>query len=468
MTDGIEMGDGLVFPPDAITQTFAILAKRGVGKSTTARKFAEGLAAVGAQFVYVDPVGVTWGLRSSADGSAAGLNLYIFGGEHGDLPLSEQAGALMADVVLESGASVIFDLSDMGEAAMRRFLTDFCVRLYHRKARDRRPLHLILDEADEFCPQRIPPAGAALFGAIDRIVRRGRARGLGVTLISQRPAVVNKDVLTQCEVLIAMRVVHPRDRKALEEWATEKDGMERTKEFAASLTSLDIGEAWVWSPGWLDVFKRVRITMPWTYDSSYTPKPGESRPDPAGVLDVDLDALGARIAATREQAKATDPKALQARVRELEAEIAAIGKHDPAQSAEFEAERRRLIGRSEALLETIQRYEGVIAEARRRLAEAEAEVGGVWGLMDSALSGTVGAVDSPPPVAPSAPVVRPAAAPSADGALSAYQRDLLTAVAQRHPAPSTRAQVATLARKSIKSSAFGPNLRALMDAGYVM
>jgi hypothetical protein len=188
------------------------------------------------------------------------------------------------------------------------------------------------------------------------------------------------------------------------------------------------------------------------------------------VIEVDLDALGARIAATREQAKATDPKALQARVRELEAEIGTVGKHDPAQSAAFEAERRRLVERIDALLETIRRYEGVMEEARRRLAEAESAVGGVWGLMDSALSGAAVAVDSPPPVAPSERVVRPAGAPSrnADGLISAYQRDLLTAMAQRHPAPSTRAQVATLARKSIKSSAFGPNLRALMDAGYVM
>src|SRR5690606_38367713 len=111
------------------------------------------------------------------------------GGEHGDLPLEEASGALLADVVMESGASVILDLSDLSEAAMRRFLADFCSRLYQAKATDRRPLHLILDEADEFAPQRLPRGGERLFGAIDRIVRRGRARGLGCTLISQRPAV---------------------------------------------------------------------------------------------------------------------------------------------------------------------------------------------------------------------------------------------------------------------------------------
>jgi len=323
MTSGIRLATNFVLPVDAITQTFAILAKRGVGKSTTARKMAEGFAAIGAQFVAIDPVGVWYGLRSSADGKKPGLSVYIFGGAHGDLPLDDQAGTLMADVVLESGASVIFDLSDLSEAAMRRFLTDFARRLYERKARDRRPLHLILDEADEFAPQRIPPAGAALFGAIDRIVRRGRARGLGCTLISQRPAVVNKDVLTQCEVLIAMRVTHPRDRRALEEWATAHDEAGLVRAFADALPSLPIGTAYIWSPGWLDVFERVEIEMPWTFDSSYTPKADEHREDPGMRAALDLDALGARIAATREQTAAADPARLRARVAELEAAVAA-------------------------------------------------------------------------------------------------------------------------------------------------
>ena len=43
------------------------------------------------------------------------------------------------------------------------------------------------------------------------IVRRGRKKGIGCTLITQRPAVLSKDVLTQCEVLCVLRLVHPVD-----------------------------------------------------------------------------------------------------------------------------------------------------------------------------------------------------------------------------------------------------------------
>ncbi len=52
-------------------------------------------------------------------------------------------------------------------------MTDFAERLYHR---NRDPLHLVLDEADTFAPQRTDPGGQRLLGAIEDLVRRGRAR----------------------------------------------------------------------------------------------------------------------------------------------------------------------------------------------------------------------------------------------------------------------------------------------------
>jgi hypothetical protein len=36
----------------------------------------------------VDPLGVWWGLRLKADGKTVAFNVVIFGGPHGDLPLT--------------------------------------------------------------------------------------------------------------------------------------------------------------------------------------------------------------------------------------------------------------------------------------------------------------------------------------------------------------------------------------------
>lgn len=62
-----------------------------------------------------------------------------------------------------------------------------------------------------------------MFGAIDTLVRRGRSSGVGVTLITQRPQVLNKDVMSQSELLICHRLIGPQDRKAVKAWVDAHD-----------------------------------------------------------------------------------------------------------------------------------------------------------------------------------------------------------------------------------------------------
>jgi uncharacterized protein len=78
-----------------VTQTFAILAKRGAGKTYTSVVMVEEMLKAGLQVVVVDPVGVWWGLRSSADGQYEGLPIVIMGGERGDVPLDVGAGVVL-------------------------------------------------------------------------------------------------------------------------------------------------------------------------------------------------------------------------------------------------------------------------------------------------------------------------------------------------------------------------------------
>jgi DNA helicase HerA-like ATPase len=189
----LQISRELSLPAEAVSETFAILAKRGAGKTYTAAVMVEELLKAGLQVVVVDPVGVWWGLRASADGTREGLPIAILGGEHGDVPLDVAAGEIIANVVVEEGLSVVLDLSHCRKGEQTRFMTDFAERLYYK---NREPLHLVLDEADAFAPQRPMKGQERLLGAIEDLVRRGRARGLGVTLVTQRAAVLNKDVLT--------------------------------------------------------------------------------------------------------------------------------------------------------------------------------------------------------------------------------------------------------------------------------
>lgn len=316
----IRLSKTLALPDEIVTETVAILGKRGSGKTNTAAVMVEGMLEAGLPVVVLDPIGAWWGLRAGSDGKpAGGLPITILGGDHGDAPLSPDAGEQIADLVVAKRCSLVLDLSAMeSRAEMSRFVTAFARRLYHK---NRDPLHLVLEEADQFAPQRYDGGQAKMVGAIDNIARRGRQRGLGFTLICQRTAKINKDALSQCEVMLCMKLVATQDRAAIDEWVKHNADTGQREEFLRGLASLKPGEGWVWSPGLLGVFERVQVDRRRTYDSSATPKLGK-RAKPAKLRDVDFEALRADIEKAKEEAEASDPKKLRAKIAELERELA--------------------------------------------------------------------------------------------------------------------------------------------------
>lgn len=276
---------------------------------------AEEMLKTGMPIVILDPLGVCWGLRSSASGKRAGLPITIFGEEHGDIPLESTAGEMIADLIVHEQISAVLDMSKFNSNAEQdRFAAAFAARLYRK---NRKPLHLMVDEADSFAPQKPAKGQEKMLGAFNDIVRRGRARGLGVTLITQRSAVINKNVLTQIEVLIVLRTNAPQDRKAIAAWTEVHGDEEKNKQMMESLAKLDIGEAWVWSAGWLDVFKKVKIRQRDTFDSSATPKFGGRIREPKVLAPVDLAKIKDQMAETIEKVKQEDPRELKRKVFEL-------------------------------------------------------------------------------------------------------------------------------------------------------
>ncbi len=316
----MKIAEHITLPLEAVSRTMGIIGQKGSGKTYTAMKVAEGMLTASAQITCLDPTGVWWGLK--AEGSGPGFPIFVMGGSHGDIPLAPTAGALVADFIVTSGQSVVLDLSEFNSnAEQARFVTDFAERLFRAKSSARTPLHLLLDEADTFAPQRPLPGEQRMLGALEAIVRRGRSRGLGMTMISQRPAVLNKNVLSQCDLLIAGRVTGPHDNKALGEWTALHGAKEQQVTFLSELASLPTGTAFFWSPAWLGIFKRAKILKRTTFDSSKTPEPGMKVAVPK-VAKVDIAKLSAQILATAEEAKSNDPKELKAELAKLRAELA--------------------------------------------------------------------------------------------------------------------------------------------------
>lgn len=96
LTDGRSHKTAL--PLDAVTRTFGVLGQRGTGKTNAAVVMVEEMARAGGHVVVPDPVGAWYGLTRAGTGS--GLPGIVIGGEHGDVPLEESGGQLVAELVV--------------------------------------------------------------------------------------------------------------------------------------------------------------------------------------------------------------------------------------------------------------------------------------------------------------------------------------------------------------------------------
>ncbi len=321
----------LSLPRDFETSTEVIYGGRGMGKTNLGSVLAEECAATGLRFSIIDPMGVWWGLRHSADGSGRGIEVLLLGGVHGDIPIEPTGGAVVADLVVDEEANVVIDISRRPDGSMWaiaervRFVRDYCKRLYQRQGEKRRPLKQFIDEAARFIPQMIRRDDsdvAACMGAIAVLVEEGRNVGVGVCLITQRSARLNKDVAELAECMIAFRTVGPNSRRAVLDWLGEHVEKDRIKELDQQLRSMPRGSALVVSPGWLEFEGIVAMRMRQTFDSSATPKTGEQRRVKGPGAKPDLAKYQARMAETIERAKADDPNALRKRIAELERQVA--------------------------------------------------------------------------------------------------------------------------------------------------
>lgn len=277
-------GQPFSLPAEVLTRHMAILAKRGAGKTYTAGVIEEEFAKAGLPFVVLDPVGVHYGIRSDKKGRRSAYPVVVFGGEHADIPIERHMGRTIAQAVVEENISCIVDLTELSKAAWRQFVAEFCRELYQL---NRTPRHVFIEEATEFVPQTRRPEMQVAYEAVERLVRMGRNRGIGCTLISQRSAQVAKDVLTQMDVLIALRTVGVQDRKALLdmfEAVLEEDELVHLEAFKRDIVRLPDGTAWIWSPEFMKTFAQVHIRERETYHAGATPAFGDvkvvqARPD---------------------------------------------------------------------------------------------------------------------------------------------------------------------------------------------
>ncbi len=237
----------------------------------------------------IDPKGDWYGIRATRDGKPSRFHIPVFGGAHADVPIDDTMGAQLGEIVAKSSSSSVIDLSGFSVAGMRRFMTAFAEALFFN---NRAPLTLFVDEADQLAPQRVAADQARLLHNMEALIRQGRQRGIFMWMLTQRPAVINKNLLSQAETLLAMKMTGPQDRKAIRDWMDAHDP-EKAQAVENDLAKLEVGQAWAWVPG-EDFLERVQFPLFETYDSGRTPQHGESVGDVA-LQPIDIGELATAL-----------------------------------------------------------------------------------------------------------------------------------------------------------------------------
>lgn len=497
MTEKLRLAENLSLPLKSIAHAIAILAIRGAGKTYAALKLVEEVFTAGVQTCVVDPTGACWGLRANAGGKGPGLPIVILGGEHGDVPLESTAGEVVAHFLVEARQSVVLDLSPFRKGEALRFMTDFGETIYRLKHREqyREPLLFVLDEADAFAPQKPYKGMERCLGAMEDIVRRGRFRGLFPVMVTQRSAVLNKDVFNQCEILVALRTMGSQDIHAWDDWMEKQGGtVEQRDTLLGEIASLPTGTAWVWAPV-LHLFKKVQIAARETFDSSATPEVGVKRRQPKVLASVDLEELKKRMAATIERKQAEDPRHLLTQIAALKEELRRKPQAlVPAIVHEIKKPVFR-VGEVRALNRAAQALEGAgskivraanavgkLVPATQRLSQAANEVVALGEKlvrsMEDAKPGTNGIrrtarvditqVMQPPPMPKARLAEVPREVREGVEGLKAGMRRMLAVMGARHPGTITRAQMGTLAKIAKGGGTFSTYLGILKERGYIV
>lgn len=461
----------------ALDDRLGIVGTAGSGKTYGAGTGVEKILLRRGRCIIPDPLGVWWGLRLTENGKPSDFDVVIFGGPHGDLPLNEHAGALIGETVAGMKESAIVDLSELGtKAAERRFMLAFLTALYKHASGD--PVHVIFDEADMWAPQKLlggdrEAEPAKLLGMMETVVRRGRIKGFIPWLITQRPAVISKDVLSQVDGLVAFKLTSSQDRAALGAWVEGQADQGQWKEISDALPTLPRGEAVVWLPAKGSLQRRTFPSKS-TFDSSRTPKRGEAKRI-AELKPLDLGALKERLSSVQKDAEANDPKKLRADIARLERELAAAKKAPAVDKVALNEEYTR--GRADG-------WEAAMEVVRAPLSRIEDLSAEITHIVEHVPKGAVPAAQAqqhraPPPARAPTHTDSLRAAPAHSGRVAATPSDSSVTRPQQHLLETLamlesiglmqprKTQLALWADVSPTSGGFAGNLGVLREAGLI-
>ncbi len=193
--------------PDLIGQSIAVLGIKGSGKSNTASVLMEELLEAGVPICVLDIAGEYYTLKDEYPTLTVvgrSINTAV------DVGLMDANVEKVAQTAYLNGSSVVFDVSGYDSVSREGIITSYFWEIWTVSATARIPLIIFLEEAHNWLPQGGKTGTKKVF--VD-IASEGRKRGLSLVLIGQRSTRIDKDTLTQADILFLHKVKHPVDVK---------------------------------------------------------------------------------------------------------------------------------------------------------------------------------------------------------------------------------------------------------------
>lgn len=337
-----------------------VQASSGGGKSWALRRLLEQTASH-VQHLIIDPEGEFSTLREKHD--------YVVAAAHGGDALAHpRTAALLARRLLETGVSAVIDIYDLKAHERQTFVKLFCEAMVNAPRALWRPALLVIDEAHVFCPEG---SRGESTGAVIDVVTRGRKRGFGTILATQRLSKLHKDAAAEMlNKLIGRTGLDIDVKRAADELGmSPRDAMD-------ALRKLQPGEFYAFGPALSAVPTKVAVGH---VDTTH-PRAGErmlsAPPAPSAKIRAALKELADLPAAAEEEARTVDD--LRRGISDLKRKLTAAEKRPPVDEsalAEARAEianlRARIDSLSAALSSVQQTAASALALTPVRVAPAE-------------------------------------------------------------------------------------------------
>jgi predicted nucleic acid-binding Zn-ribbon protein len=299
---------------DVLTGRGFATGKSGAGKSNTVSVVIEELLEAGFPTMIVDTDGEYYGLKEEYELLHAGAD------EECDVQIEPEHAERMATLALEENVPIILDVSGYLDAdAASDLIRETARHLFAKEKKLKKPFLLVVEEVHEYIPEGggLDDTGRMLI----QIGKRGRKHGLGIVGISQRPADVKKDFITQANWLVWHRLTWENDTKVV--------GRILGNEYEQRVSDLQNGRAFV-QTDWAEAdVQEVQFREKRTFDAGATPGLEDfERPDLKSVssdLVADLEDISDQKDDERERIASLerDLQEREARIAELEEELSA-------------------------------------------------------------------------------------------------------------------------------------------------